>query len=145
MSKNCLLCRVIAEIEQGKNPYFVKEFNTGFAVLEWHQFFEGYTIFISKEHIEELHDLSSVKRALFLKEMGQVAEAVFRVFKPRKLNYELLGNQEPHLHWHLIPRYSTDPSQVPIWEIDKSIRNRALAKEEKIKKIKKKLLKELNR
>ena len=38
-------------------------------------------------------------------------------FRPRKLNYELLGNSVPHLHWHLIPRYSDDPMRtVPVWE-----------------------------
>jgi diadenosine tetraphosphate (Ap4A) HIT family hydrolase len=32
------------------------------------------------------------------------------------LNYELLGNGAPHLHWHLFPRYDTDPSPGwPVW------------------------------
>ena len=33
-----------------------------------------------------------------------------------KMNYELLGNAMPHLHWHLVPRYVTDPMWGrPIW------------------------------
>ncbi len=45
-----------------------------------------------------------------------VAEAVFRAFGPRKLNYELLGNSVSHLHWHLIPRYADDPiPRLPLW------------------------------
>ena len=48
--------------------------------------------------------------------MAQVAEAVFRAFAPRKLNYELLGNSEAHLHWHLFPRYADDPNPLwPVW------------------------------
>jgi diadenosine tetraphosphate (Ap4A) HIT family hydrolase len=32
------------------------------------------------------------------------------------LNYELLGNQVPHLHWHLFPRYRDDPEALkPVW------------------------------
>jgi len=32
-------------------------------------------------------------------------------------NYEALGNQTPHLHWWLTPRYETDPRPFgPIWE-----------------------------
>lgn len=55
--------------------------------------------------------------------MSLVAESVFRGFHPRKLNYECLGNVEPHLHWHIFPRYSDDPSpQTTSWKIDKSIR-----------------------
>jgi len=52
-------------------------------------------------------------RSRFLEEMALVAEAVFRAFDPRKLNYELLGNAVPHLHWHLVPRYADDPN--PRW------------------------------
>ena len=36
-------------------------------------------------------------------------------FTPRKLNYELLGNQEAHMHWHLYPRYETDA--IPHWPV----------------------------
>ncbi|ERI91060.1 hypothetical protein HMPREF1982_03425 [Clostridiales bacterium oral taxon 876 str. F0540] len=37
-----------------------------------------------------------------------VAEAVSNVFKPDKINYELLGNGCPHIHWHLYPRLKRD-------------------------------------
>jgi diadenosine tetraphosphate (Ap4A) HIT family hydrolase len=57
------------------------------------------------------------ERALFLHEMAEVAAAVFRAFTPAKLNYELLGNTVPHLHWHLVPRHIDDPRLfAPIWE-----------------------------
>jgi diadenosine tetraphosphate (Ap4A) HIT family hydrolase len=32
------------------------------------------------------------------------------------MNVECLGNQMPHLHWQIIPRYKTDPRWTgPIW------------------------------
>jgi diadenosine tetraphosphate (Ap4A) HIT family hydrolase len=38
------------------------------------------------------------------------------VFQPDKINYELLGNMVPHIHWHLVPRFTTDPLWPrPIW------------------------------
>ena len=38
------------------------------------------------------------------------------VFRPHKLNYELLGNQVPHLHWHLFPRHVGDADLLsPVW------------------------------
>jgi diadenosine tetraphosphate (Ap4A) HIT family hydrolase len=31
--------------------------------------------------------------------------------------FECLGNRNPHLHWHLVPRYRPDPRWgYPIWE-----------------------------
>jgi len=52
-----------------------------------------------------------------------VAESVFRGFHPRKLNYECLGNIEPHMHWHIFPRYTNDPSPgTSSWQVDKDIR-----------------------
>jgi diadenosine tetraphosphate (Ap4A) HIT family hydrolase len=123
MVKNCLICRRIEDIKSGQNPYFVQEMQTGYVVLGDFQMYQGYTLFLSKIHVSELHELKE-NRNLFLQEMGQVSEAVFKAFKPRKLNYELLGNSDPHLHWHIIPRYADDPlPQSPIWAIDRKIRN----------------------
>jgi diadenosine tetraphosphate (Ap4A) HIT family hydrolase len=49
--------------------------------------------------------------------MAVIAEAVFKAFQPRKLNYELLGNGAPHLHWHLFPRHTEDARpRGPVWE-----------------------------
>ena len=123
MSQECLLCDRIDAIKKGVNPYFVKELTTGYLVLGDYQFYRGYTLFISKEHAAELHELDTAIRDAFLGEMALVAEAVFLAFKPDKLNYELLGNSEKHLHWHLFPRRKTDPQpEAPVWIIDKTIR-----------------------
>ena len=40
--------------------------------------------------------------------MTLVAKAVHTAFGAEKMNYELLGNGETHLHWHLFPRKSGD-------------------------------------
>ena len=118
----CLICQRILQIKKGKNPYFVKELETGYVVLGDFQFYKGYSFFLSKIHVDELHKLGS-SRTKYLEEMAIVAEAVYKLFKPSKLNYELLGNTDRHLHWHIIPRYENDPnSKSPIWTIDKNIR-----------------------
>ena len=39
----------------------------------------------------------------------RAAEALNRTFAPRKMNFSCYGNAEPHVHWHLVPRYDDDP------------------------------------
>lgn len=144
----CLVCDRIELIKNNKNKYFVKELKTGYVVLCDYQYFYGYTIFISKTHTNELHKLEKPNKELFLKEMALVAEAVIKAFKPKKLNYELLGNSDPHLHWHLIPRYQNDPyPKTAIWAINQKIRCNLKTKPtiKKLKDLKEKLTKQLNK
>lgn len=112
----CLICERIGQIERGENPYFVCALSTGYVVLGDHQRFQGYTLFLCKRHVTELYQLPWGFRARFLQEMSLVAEAVAAVYHPEKMNYELLGNGDTHLHWYLFPRVSGDtPQPGPVW------------------------------
>ena len=116
MKMGCLICERINMIKQGTNPYFVIELETGYVVIGDHQHFKGYTLFLCKQHVTELHHLSRDFKMKYLEEMSVVAEAVYNVFKPEKMNYELLGNGDTHVHWHLFPRVTGDtPQKGPVW------------------------------
>jgi diadenosine tetraphosphate (Ap4A) HIT family hydrolase len=112
----CLLCQRIAESDRGEYPYFVRQLDTGYVTLVENQFHEGTTEFICKLSVSELHEMPADFRARYLADMALVAEAVFSAFKPRKLNYEALGNGVPHFHWRFFPRYPDDPQRGwPVW------------------------------
>ena len=116
----CLICERINMIKQGNNPYFVKELETGYVVIGDYQHFYGYTLFLCKQHVTELHNLSYEFKIKYLEEMSLVAEAVYTAFKPEKMNYELLGNGDTHVHWHLFPRVTGDtPIKGPVWWLPK--------------------------
>ena len=104
----CLVCDRIEMIKNGINPYFVKELETGYVVIGDNQHFKGYTLFLCKDHKTELFHLEPLKKMKFLEEMTIVAEAVSKAFNAEKMNYELLGNGDTHLHWHLFPRVDGD-------------------------------------
>jgi diadenosine tetraphosphate (Ap4A) HIT family hydrolase len=74
------------------------------------QFFPGWTILVWRRHVTELFDLSPGDRARLIEEVSRIAAAVTAVFRPVKVNYGLLGNQLPHMHWHVIPRLADDPA-----------------------------------
>jgi diadenosine tetraphosphate (Ap4A) HIT family hydrolase len=102
-------------IYQPKNLVFY-ESKVSVAKLNPDQAFEGYTFLTLKWHEEELYKLGDKDRKQFLEDMSLVAYALSKAFKPDKMNYELLGNSMPHLHWHLVPRYTSDPMWGrPIW------------------------------
>ncbi|WP_099221802.1 HIT family protein [Listeria costaricensis] len=87
-----------------------------------HQYFRGYTLFLFKSHVTELHFLTTEIKMTFLKEMSLVAEACYHAFGAEKMNYELLGNGDSHLHWHLFPRKTGDmPIKGPVWWLDPEV------------------------
>ena len=146
MSSSCFICDRVRAIRQGDNPSIVAELSTGYVVLGDFQYWKGYTLFLYKEHVAELHELDREIRLRFLQEMSVVAEAVYRAFLPDKLNYELLGNSEPHLHWHLFPRRKSEPNpNQPVWVVDKAIRYAESARRSvlELKELKASLLREL--
>ena len=114
---DCDVCERVRRAERGENPFAVVRTTTGYVCLADVQYHRGYTIFAAKRCVGELHELPHDERHTYLREMAAVAEAVFRAFAPGKLNYELLGNGVPHLHWHLFPRHADDPRpHGPVWE-----------------------------
>lgn len=124
---NCDMCKVIEQIKNNENLWFVKELDTGYVILGWNQHFYGYSLFICKQHVVELFDLDMEYRTKYLQEMTIVAQAVKKAFNAEKINYECLGNGDVHLHWHIFPRTSVDLGNFgdngkgPVWWLPKEI------------------------
>jgi diadenosine tetraphosphate (Ap4A) HIT family hydrolase len=111
----CVMCGKYG----GAGPLLIAELGTSRAFLHEDQFFPGYVLLVLRRHVTELYQLEAGERGAHLEEVSRVAEALARVFRPVKMNYELLGNQVPHIHWHLVPRLPTDPDlRSPIWRVD---------------------------
>ena len=117
----CLICDRIAMIRNKTNPYFVRELETGYVVMGDNQHFKGYSLFLCKEHKTELFQLDPAVKVKFLEEMSLVAEAASKAFGAEKMNCELLGMGDAHLHWHLFPRVTGDIGDYgnrgkgPVW------------------------------
>lgn len=148
---NCDMCKVIDQIKKGENPWFVKEFETGYVIFGWNQYFYGYVIFICKEHATELWELEENFRKQYLNEMTLVAKSVKEAFGAEKMNYECLGNGDVHLHFHLFPRVSGDLGEYgnngkgPVWWLPKEIMwdENNIPDADELKKMKERLLKAL--
>jgi diadenosine tetraphosphate (Ap4A) HIT family hydrolase len=116
MTTDCHFCKILAHLDQHPDGEMVWQFPHSVALLGPYQYYHGYCLLVSRVHARELFELSDEVRRGYLDEMCLLARAINRAFSPHKLNYELLGNQVPHLHWHLFPRSRDDPHHLqPVW------------------------------
>ncbi len=68
----------------------------------------GFCRVIWQAHVQEMTDLNARAREHFLNIVFAVEQALRDLMHPDKINLASLGNQTPHLHWHVIPRFSDD-------------------------------------
>ena len=109
---DCIMC----QRWQDEPELRVIELDQCYVQLNRDQFFRGYTFVFTRKHVTELFHLDQQVRQNVIEEVNLVAAALSQVYQPTKMNYELLGNMVPHMHWHLVPRFTDDPLWPrPIW------------------------------
>jgi diadenosine tetraphosphate (Ap4A) HIT family hydrolase len=69
-----------------------------------------------RRHVREMTDLTTDERGHLLRVVLAVETALRILLRPDKINLASLGNQVPHLHWHVIPRFADDAHfPDPVW------------------------------
>jgi diadenosine tetraphosphate (Ap4A) HIT family hydrolase len=111
---SCVFCSVAQDKNQAT---FIAEMPHSVAVLNFDQTnYPGRCLVILKNHQTDMLALPKNLRETFNDEAMKVAQAVQKVFGPERINYCNLGNEVPHLHWHIIPRYKGGPNEGrPPW------------------------------
>ncbi|NYT62642.1 HIT family protein [Alcaligenaceae bacterium] len=76
----------------------------------------GLTRVVWQDHVSEMTDLAPAQRDTLMAAVWLVEQVQRQVLQPDKINLAQFGNMAPHLHWHIIPRW-TDDSHFPeaIW------------------------------
>jgi len=111
---DCVMCTRVA----GEGPLFIADLPTSRVYFNEDQFSPGWVFVVLKRHAVELYELTASERAAQVEDVARVARALASVYQPVKMNYELLGNQVPHIHWHLVPRLAGDPEpRGPVWRV----------------------------
>lgn len=68
----------------------------------------GFVRVVCTEHIAEMSDLPNELRVELWEILNTVESVMRETMQPTKVNLAQFGNMVPHLHWHVIPRYSDD-------------------------------------
>jgi diadenosine tetraphosphate (Ap4A) HIT family hydrolase len=127
---NCPLCDRVALTQKQNYPYLIHEFKNSYLMLGEHQFFQGYSVLVSKDHYREMTDIPEPKRAEIFQEMMLASKAIELAFNPKKMNMCSLGNVVDHVHWHFFPRYGNDPQFFdPPWLRMKEFENAKVSPE----------------
>lgn len=59
-------------------------------------------------HVAEMSDLAPADRHHLLDVVLATEQALRAAMQPDKINLASFGNMVPHLHWHVIPRFTDD-------------------------------------
>lgn len=123
----CGICALIERCRAGGFPDLIAELPHSYVILGDAQFYRGYCVMLAKRHIHELHLMAPAQAHELFGELIALGQAIAAVTRPLKLNYECLGNIEPHVHWHVFPRYEADPLRAaPVWVRPEAERKLAL-------------------
>ena len=105
---SCIVCAEGRPDEHGPRIRFYSS-ATADGYLHLHCVQRGYVVVIWRgRHVVEPTDLSDQEAAAFWFDMVRVSRAMHQVYRPLKMNYQLLGNRIAHLHWILAPRFLDD-------------------------------------
>jgi len=116
--------KFVTAARSGQLPNVIARLDSGWAILGERQILRGYCLLLPDPVVPHLNALNGRDRDCFLSDMARLGDALLRVTGAVRMNYEMLGNLEPALHAHVVPRYKDehpDLASKPIWFYDWSI------------------------
>ena len=116
--------RQVEAARQGELSRVVARMASGWAVLGDPQITRGYCLLLPDPVVSDLNALTGDARRQFLDDMAKLGDAVLAVTAAERINYEILGNVEPALHAHVIPRHASEEAALrvkPVWLHDWTI------------------------
>ncbi len=102
----------VEQTRRGENPTVICRMPSGWAVLGDSQFLRGYSLLLPDPVVPDLNALDTHGRTRFLLDMVLIGDALLEVTGAARINYSVLGNSDPALHAHIIPRYENEPEKL---------------------------------
>jgi diadenosine tetraphosphate (Ap4A) HIT family hydrolase len=96
----------------GTDPALVCRVPSGWVFLCTMQYLPGYSILQADPTVESINALTPPQRVQYLGDMVLVGDAILEVTGAYRINYAILGNSDPVLHTHIIPRFLAEPEEL---------------------------------
>ena len=110
MSTNCIFCKIVA----GEIPSIrVYEDADTLAFMDIGPVIKGHTLVIPKQHYDPITKTPVAVLANLMKVVQKIAQAQMNGLKADGVNVlnangTAAGQQVPHIHFHVVPRFKTD-------------------------------------
>jgi diadenosine tetraphosphate (Ap4A) HIT family hydrolase len=101
----------VESARSGTNPSLICRVPSGWVVLCDMQFLRGYCILLPDPVVPSLNGLNRRQQAEYLCDMACVGDALLEVTGAYRINYAIMGNTDPFLHAHIVPRFTTEPEE----------------------------------
>ena len=100
---------LVVAAREGKEPRVAAKLTSGWVLFGERQFVRGYVLLLPDPVVPSLNALGAQERSQFMVDMARLGDALLKVTNALRINYAILGNVEPALHAHVIPRYADEP------------------------------------
>lgn len=105
----CIFCRLKEYVIENDNCY---------AVFDKMPVNEGHMLIIAKRHVQDFFDLTKEERDAMFDLVSEAKKLLDSKYKPDGYNVgvncgQVAGQSVPHVHIHLIPRYTGD-TEAPL-------------------------------
>lgn len=101
--ENCIFCKIINKDIPAEIVYEDKYF---IAFLDIHPVNPGHTLIIPKKHVRWVWDVKDFGD--YLEFTKKIAKALQKAMKTEYIAMGVAGNEVPHAHIHLTPRFEND-------------------------------------
>ena len=102
----------VTSARAGTEPALICQMPSGWAVLCAMQYLPGYCILLPDPVVSSLNALTREWRAEYLCDMSIIGDALLEVTDAFRINYAIMGNSDPVLHAHIVPRYMSEPEHI---------------------------------
>ncbi|MBW2265516.1 MAG: HIT family protein [Deltaproteobacteria bacterium] len=116
---DCIFCKIIGgEIPSEK----VYEDDKVFAFMDINPLNDGHVLIIPKSHAGTIHEIGEDDFLAVMSATHKLAAAIRKALNPDGINLLQLNGKAanqvvPHLHVHIVPRWSGDGLTISQWEI----------------------------